>query len=756
MPESGPAPECVNLYDKKKVLLIMTNNSDLRQGSKIRASIGILITATVLVIVMGTVQYWFASSGIKAAVEERARGELRVKSLEIKNVMTAAEVAVQNMVWVVEQNLGKPDSLYTITRRMLSDNNGVVVGSAVGFEPYYYPNKGRQYSPYSYRKDGQVVDKQLGTDVYDYHEMEWYTETKRTGQGHWSEPYFDESGGEMVMTTYSYPVRNSKGETVAVFTADISLEWLSDVINKQKAFPSSYNVVISHEGQIIVSPVDSLVLKHNAYTFASKNNDTIMQRVIEAMAGGSSGRATVKDPKGKLNYIFYSPIEGNTGWSMAVVCSDQEIFQDLRQRNFLLILIMVAGLVLLVFIVSRSMNAFSKLQSINAEKERIGSELRIASGIQRGMLPKIFPPFPERNDIDIYGLLKAAKEIGGDLYDFFIRDEKLFFCIGDVSGKGVPASLVMAVTRSLFRTVSAHESSPERIMTHINDAMAEMNESNMFVTLFVGVQDLLTGQLRYSNAGHCPPMLVSSDGVELLQMDANVPIGLIMKWKYTLQETVIDPNTYLFLYTDGLTEAENANHALFGEQRMIDVARNVGAYDSSEELINVMHKAVLTYVDGNEQSDDLTMLAVRFAKNQADIKLERSLTLPNDVNSVPLLASFVDEIGEMLGIDPSTIMSLNLALEEAVVNVMKYAYPAGTDGEVQIEAKASEKRLRVSIIDSGIPFDPTAQAEADTSLSVEERPIGGLGIYLVRQLMDSINYNRVDGKNILTLLKKLR
>ena len=733
----------------------MAENTNLRQNSKARVSIGILITAAVLVIVMGTVQYWFASSGIKAEVEEHARGELRVKSLEIKNVMTAAEVAVENMVWVVEQNLDKPDSMYSITRRLLSDNDGVIVGSAVGFEPYYYREKGRQYSPYSYENGDEIIDKQLGTDKYDYHEMEWYTETMRTGQGHWSEPYFDENGGEMMMTTFSYPVHDKKGKRVAVLTADLSLEWLSDVINKRRAFPSSFNVVISRNGLIIVSPVDSLILKYNAHSFATKNNDTVMQRVTKAMIDGSSGMATVKDPKGKKNYIYYSPIDGNTGWSMAVICSDQDIFQNLRQRNFILILLMIGGLSLLVFIISRSLNTFVKLQNVNAEKERIGSELLIASNIQKGMLPKIFPPFPDRDDIDIYGSLKAAKEIGGDLYDFFIRDEKLFFCIGDVSGKGVPASLVMAVTRSLFRTVSAHEASPERIMEQMNDAMAEMNESNMFVTLFVGVLDLLTGQMRYSNAGHCPPMMVDGNDVELLQMDSNVPLGLMMKWKYTVQEAMIAPQTTLFLYTDGLTEAENSAHELFGEERMIDTGRKNSDAESSEDLLSAMNDAVRAFVDGNEQSDDLTMLALRFTKNQAVIKLQRSLILPNDVNAVPQLASFVDDVCEQLDIDPSTNMSLNLALEEAVVNVMKYAYPEGTKGEVHIDAKASDKRLRITITDSGIPFDPTAQREADTSLSVEERPIGGLGIYLVRQLMDSINYNRVDGKNVLTLLKKL-
>ncbi len=716
------------------------------------SSLAIIITAAALVEATSAVQYFFAKNGIREEVEHRAESELHAKSLEIQNVMNVVKVAVENMAWAVEQRLSQPDSMIAVTQKLLADNENIV-GSAVAFEPYYYKSKGRQFSPYSYKHDGTTTSKQLGTDEYDYHTMEWYTAPMQSGCGHWSEPYFDEGGGEMMMSTYSMPIRNAAGQCVAVFTADVSLDWLSQLINARHIYPSSYNLLLSRTGQIMACPVESLVMRRNIEQVTADLEDTTISYINRQMMAGGSGQATIRDEKGEKNYVFYAQMDDETGWSMAVVCTDREIYYSLRQVGFNLMLLMLIGLALLGFIIWRAARNAKSLVAANAEKERMGSELHIASEIQKGMLPKIFPPFPERDDVEVYGSLVPAKEVGGDLYDFFIRDEKLFFCIGDVSGKGVPASLVMAVTRSLFRTVSAHEASPERIVTMMNDSMAQMNETNMFVTFFLGVLDLPTGRLRYCNAGHCPPVLVG-ERVGFVPIKSNLPIGPMAGWKFEGQELLIYPQTTIFLYTDGLTEAEDASHGQFGEERMVKEMKRMGTH-TPLDIVNQMTTAVHAFVGDAEQSDDLTMLAIQYTKAQLDVRLTRSLTLQNDVQQVPTLAGWVDEVCEAVGFDASTTMQMNLAIEEAVVNVMNYAYPHGTIGDIHIEAQANDVRLKFVITDSGAPFDPTAKEEVDTTLNVEDRPIGGLGIHLVRQLMDSINYERTDGKNILTLRKKL-
>ena len=346
--------------------------------------------------------------------------------------------------------------------------------------------------------------------------------------------------------------------------------------------------------------------------------------------------------------------------------------------------------------------------------------------------------------------------MGGDLFDFYFRDEKLFFCIGDVSGKGVPASLFMAVTRSTFRTVSAHESMPDRIVTMMNKTIADMNKNHMFVTLFIGVLDLPTGRLRYSNAGHDAPLLVGA-GVGELPCDPNIPVGFMPEWKYSLQEAHIFTGTTIFLFTDGLTEAMDADQNQFQMERVNDVAAQALANQQQEprQLIARMTGAVHQFVGNAEQSDDLTMMAIQYIKQQSDVLMQKSIVLPNDTQEVPRLNAFVEEVCQTVGFDEIVTMQVKVAVEEAVVNVMKYAYPTGQRGDVTIEAASNDVRLKFTIIDSGKPFDPTVQAEVDTTLSATERNIGGLGIHIMRQNMDSINYERMDNLNVLTLRKKI-
>ena len=413
--------------------------------------------------------------------------------------------------------------------------------------------------------------------------------------------------------------------------------------------------------------------------------------------------------------------------------------------------LLILSLAMIVFLMIRSTRNMKELGEITAVKERMENELKIAKGIQMSMIPKIYPAYPERGDIDIYASIVPAKEVGGDLFDFFIMDEKLYFCIGDVSGKGVPASLVMAVTRSLFRTVAAHEKSPGRIVTAMNESMSDMNESTMFVTFFCGVLDMKTGHLRYCNAGHNAPVLLNTEKAPL-PVVSNVPLGIVAGTAFQEQETDLKYDDTLFLYTDGVTEAENAKHELFGEERMINALSEL---KGSKAHLEEMQKALDAFVGDTPQSDDITMLFVHYLNEETPDTSERHLLIHNDIQQIPQLADFVETIAEEKHLDHSLTLSLNLALEEAVTNVIMYAYPEGTDGLVDIEAIIREHSLSFVISDSGQPFDPTAQPDADVSQSIENRQVGGLGIYLVRSIMDNVSYERNGGKNILSMTKNI-
>ena len=735
---------------------------------------------------------------------------MKVSNEKMNNVFSTVEVAVSNNTPEVEDNLYDDHRQYFAVEHLLKLNSNIM-GAAVAYNPDYEPKKGQPFSPYAYRNGTDIYTKQLNTPEYDYLHQEWYTKPLAEGKGTWSEPYIDEGGGEVGMITYSQPIINSKGEIYAIQTADIALHWLSELMceldstTKQNMFKDSesfpsYSFIVSHKGTIVAYPYKAELSYKTLYEFLEDHDG--LEDANEILSSNNGYTTVVQNNTGTMYVLFYSSIE-HTGWTLVTIMPLKVILKPVGNIIGIFGILMLIGLIIVAVIcrsairrvtmpitqfadsadeiasgnlsvqlptiktkdeMLRLHNSFATMQksliqqieetrSANEEKGRIESELNIARDIQMSMLPKTFPPFPDRNDIEIYGKQKPAKEVGGDLYDFYIRDEKLFFCIGDVSGKGVPASLVMAVTRTLFRTISFKEALPERIMFGINNAMAGNNESNMFVTLFLGVLDLPTGRLRYSNAGHNAPMLIGQT-IGLLPCAANVPLGVQTDWKFSQQETTIDLNTCIFLYTDGLTEAENAANEQFMEERMIEVAK--GMSHEPQQMIEQMFNAVHQFVGNAEQSDDLTMLAIQYTKPlEKDMKLQRSITLPNDIEKVPVLAEFVDEVCEIVGFDMSTTMGINLALEEAVVNVMSYAYQPGTMGNVNIEAIANETRLKFIISDWGTPFDPTAEKEVDTTLSAEERPIGGLGIHLVRQIMDSINYERIDGMNVLTLRKKL-
>lgn len=583
---------------------------------KSKYSVAIIITVAVLLELISVVQLMFARKGIREEVVHRAETELRVKNLEIRNVMVAVETAMANTLWTVEHRLQWPDSLYVDIRRML-EQNSMVVGVGLMFKPNYYPQKGRWYEPYVVRfSDGTIEQDQIGGAHHNYLEMEFYKSGISAGKGRWSEPYFDEAGAHMMLSTYTIPIRNESGDIVGLLGADVSLDWLSDVINRDNIYSTSFNIVVSRTGKLLVGPDKRHVMHHTIQEITASASDTTFRVINREIMEGKSGHRKLVGIDGLKKSVFYGPIDGETGWSMAVVCNDKEIYSGLRESAMYILLLGLAGLALLCYIVYRTARSARSLREATAEKERIGSELRIARGIQESMLPKKFPPYPERKDVDVYGSLVPAKEVGGDLYDFNIRDGKLYFCIGDVSGKGVPASLVMAVTRSLFRMVTDHEDQPEAIVMDINESLADTNDSEMFVTLFVGVLDLATGQLRYCNAGHEEPLLIGK-GVGWLPSADNIPVGLVIGKNYEAQEALIYPGTTIFLYTDGLSEAEDSTHAQYGKQRVSKTARQALAADKydPEGLVAAQTEALRHFVGNAEQSDDLTMLAIRFNGN---------------------------------------------------------------------------------------------------------------------------------------------
>ena len=730
-----------------------------RRSVQTRSALAVLITAAVLMETVSAVQYWCAREAIRQEVEHRAESELTAKNLEAEKVTRAAETAARSTVWMLEERLGNPSLLYDAMRHLLS-NNPNIVGCGIGFVAGYYPEHGRWFEPYVKRTaNDSIVTMQIGGSNHDYLHADWYSHSMQTNRPYWTEPYLDDAGAKEMLVTYTLPVHDASGRTVAVFGVDMSLNWLSQILNARHIYPSSYNVVISRTGKLMACPVESLVMQHTIQQVTGSMNDTSIRNVNRQMMQGASGQTSVTDDNGQKNYIFFAPIARDStlqddeqpGWSMAVVCADNEIYAGLRRMSFMLLLLSLAGLMLLGYIMVRSIHSLQRLYKADDEQKRITGELAVAHRIQQAMLPKSTAVSHDIN-ATVCAMLKPARAVGGDFYDYAVHDGCLYFCIGDVAGKGVPAAMVMAMAQATFRMLSAREQKPEQIAVQMNNALTRDNDYNIFITLCTGVLDMATGCLTYCNAGHKPTILISGNATEELPpMPSTLPVGAMPDWPYRAQQVTLPPHSTLFLFTDGLTEAENSHHELFGAERMMQVLQGGG---EPSAIIERMTAEVSDFVGDTEQSDDLTMLAIKYEPQ--DCGSVSHLTLPNDVSHTPQLSDFVEEACDSAHLDSVATMQVNLAVEEAVVNVMNYAYPPDTKGCVDVEAHICSDALFFVISDSGKPFDPTQQPEPDTSLGAEERGIGGLGIHLIRRYMDSVTYARSDNKNILTLTKILK
>jgi len=695
-------------------------------------------------------QYFSSRKAMREEATRRAEDQLEATNLLICDVLDQVETAVHNNVWPVRKTLSAPDSLWSLTRRIVECNPSVS-GSAIALAENYYPKKGRLFSPYAFRDGDRIDTLNLGRESYGYTGKEWFVKPVETGGGYWTEPYYDTGGGEMLMTTYSVPVTDAKGRVAAVLTADVSLDWFTDLVGNIDVYPEAFSALVSRTGKLMVCPAPALVMKKTIQEVAADLADSTAVRDIGlAMLAGEQGSRQVLY-NGEKEYVFYAPID-RANWSMAIVIPQKEIYGDIQRVGLLVILLQVLGLLVMSVILYTSVKNQLQFREVAEKKSRIDSELRIAQDIQMSMIPKALQADTDEVDIDMSGIVVPAKEVGGDLYDYFVRDGYLFFCIGDVSGKGVPAALVMSVTRSLFRSVSAHEKSPRKIVSTMNESLADMNENDMFVTFFLGVLDLSDGHLRYCNAGHNAPVRLGARECGFLEVVPNLPLGVVSGLQYEEQETTFSCGDGLFLYTDGLTEAEDVRHLLFGAERMQETVRAACGL-SAGKLVEAMRKAVNSHIQGCEPSDDLTMLAIRYMNPSLSDAWERRVTL-RDVSEIPRLQRFMQAVSEHAELDHALSLNLNLALEEAVSNVLLYAYPGEAGKEVDIKAMVREDRIDFTVSDSGVPFDPTAIPDPDLSADLKDRPVGGLGIYLVKRIMDEVSYCRRGGKNILSMTKK--
>ena len=711
-----------------------------------RLTFRIMAVVLVMMSVITSLVYFSVRNYMLEEAQGRYLGILQRDHEEFRRRLSNVVVAAENNIHNIEQDIDHPEKLMAHLERILHQN-ATILTSGVLYEPNYFPDKARCVELFASRDSADELHLgHVENDHCVYVDRIWFKRCLETDTADWSEVYFEENlipnvTGRRQLTTYSMPIHDKQGRPVAVFGSDLKLEFLGyelmdDLKELHKKYEKgckhhSYNFVIDHQGTYIIHPDESRIQHANFFEECKRTAMTDDDCLINSMMKGEKGSEMV-DIDGVPSWIYYRPVK-HMNWVIAIVVPEEVIFRNGRMLSTLILLIMALGLVAIWLICRRA------IKKTTAYIER---DLTIAHNIQMAMLPK---PLVSHSGYDLYASLTPAREVGGDLYDYLVRDGRLFFCIGDVSGKGVPAALVMAVTRSLFHTISMGEHSPERIVWRINSAICDGNEVGVFVTMFVGVLDLASGRLDYCNAGHEAPLILSETSEaksEKLPVKRNLPVGALSDWTFEGQQTLLQPGDALFLYTDGLTEAKNRSGRQLGRQHVVQLAAE-HTNDSAQQLVALMENEVHHHVADTEQSDDITLLALRWHPD--------SLRMQASMDHIHLLQPYIEGVAQTVGFDSKETHRLRLAVEETVANVINY----GEATVITLHATTSGDQLLLTIDDDGKPFDPTQESATDLSVPADERPAGGMGLILLHRMTDSLNYQRINGHNILTLAKTI-
>ena len=542
-----------------------------------KMSLTILIAVSTIFIISFLVNNIFTRQIVFDSVKENAKLTAYLNISKIEDVLNRVEKIPLNLARLIENSELRDDDLRSIIQSLVYSNQEIY-GSTVAFENKYNEREKRNFAPYFYIKDNQLNYANLAHESYDFHNQDWYKTPKDKDSAMWIEPYFDEGAGNILMTTYSVPFYFSmEGEKNfrGVVTADIALKWLDEIVDSISILESGFAFLLSNDGVIISHPNKNNLMK-NLYD-VSKNNEHWgnKKRIITDMLEGKEGVEEYESIHlNKSAYLFYTQLP-SSNWTLALVFPKDELYGNLDKINNYLIVGIFVGLLFittLVIIVSNRMtkplqtlsevtseiaggnfnaqlpevssndevgkltksmgfmltelnNYIIDLKSTTAAKEKYESELRIAHDIQMGMIPKVFP---EIKEIDVFAKLKPAREVGGDLYDFFfLDDDNLCLIIGDVSGKGVPASLLMAVTRTLLRSHAKAGLNSSEIVNLINNSLNENKETRLFVTYFLLIFNIRNGKLEFTNAGHNPPLLIKQNNkITFLESPQSYPLGI--------------------------------------------------------------------------------------------------------------------------------------------------------------------------------------------------------------------------------------
>jgi sigma-B regulation protein RsbU (phosphoserine phosphatase) len=635
------------------------------RGIAFKLSILILSTTAIIFVIIFGYSYQISRELILNNVRENAKNLTFNAVNKIETILQSFAKIPENIAYSLEYSKYNKSEILNLLRRIVQ-NNSEIFGSTIAFEPYTFDKDSLYFAPYFYKDHGTIKFTYLGGERYRYFYWDWYQIPKELNKPQWSEPYFDEGGGNIIMSTYSVPFyRNSNGKKkfMGIVTADISLDWLEKIISSIEIYKTGYGFLISKNGTIVTHPNTSMIMNETIFSLAEQREDEELRQIGRRMISGQSGFVPLSGFNSNKKYwMFFAPLS-TSGWSLGVLFPEDELMSDITRLNRHVLMIGVAGLsivLIMIVVISRSItkplrllagatkdiavgnldteipapksgdevgkltesfifmerslkNYIKELTETTAAKERIESELAVAREIQMSILPKIFPPFPSRKEFEIFASIEPAKEVGGDFYDFFfVDDDHLFFCIGDVSGKGVPASLFMAVTKTLIKAKTTDGMAPRETLSLVNSDLCVDNDTAMFVTIFSGILNARTGEFLYSNGGHNPPFIYSKNlGLIVVEDNSGTALGISEKSTYSTGRTTLKPGDGIFLFTDGVTEAMDSAGKMYSEERLMNFLATQREFNP-EDITRGTLAEIINFSSGTPQADDITVMAIKY------------------------------------------------------------------------------------------------------------------------------------------------
>jgi sigma-B regulation protein RsbU (phosphoserine phosphatase) len=752
---------------------------------------------------INTVDYQVSRQRILKDVEASAESTVARAARDIEVRLSSLEESTELLAEVLSQTSYSEAELVALLRDVVDEREDLF-GAALALEPRWTENPQRGFAAYFYYKQGQVAYADLA-DGYDYVLRSWYRNPASSGQSGWSEPYFDEGGGNVYMSTYSAPVYRTidgQREFFGVVTADITLDELQYYLDRIELGESGIGFLLSRSGKIMATQNRDNLLRPVLQALPPGQDITRWAEMLTDVIGGQNASSRVPCQDGTDRCIVKLAPLSSTGWPLGVYYSEREMLAPLREylaKTVRSVGITLALLLIVVIWVSRRItkplralaiatvdistgnfhtplpaaqsqdelgrlvHAFSlmqgnlqryieQLEHETASRNRIEGELAAAAEIQMSLLPAGGKASIEEPAFSLWASLRPAKSVGGDLYAFHLEgSQRLFIAVGDVSDKGVPAAIFMARAMSLLQQYAQAGLSPGVILARLNDDLVEGNENCMFLTLFAGWLDLETLHLHFASGGHTPPSLRRGDICESIELLDGPALGLADGQEFPVNNLQLESGDLFAIYTDGIDEAFNSEGEQFGVEAMNELLLQ---HLPLPELGQASFDAVDRHAGSTPQSDDITVMLLELPASNGRRK-EQQLLLSGNDQTVGQLMRWLSSHLSQWELEADLQGELMLVAEEVTSNIIKYGELA-PDAEIKLTLTLSQYSLSMTFSDPGIAFDPLTEARKSAlGAETDHAEIGGLGVHLLQAMTDQQEYRRSDDRNHLCLVKQI-